>query len=469
MHRSVWSLRVGLTLAIVAGILLTGCSAPPSRPTVAISAPASGTQVKSGQDVSVQSTATDAKGVVRVDLLVDGQMVRSDPAPSPQTSFTVVQVWKAGAPGKHIISVQAYNKDNAVSNPAEILLEVQAAPTAAPTTAPTATPTIAPTVVPTAAPTVVRPTATPAGCTNGATFVADVTIPDGTSIKDNEAFNKVWRMRNSGTCEWKAGYNLVFVGGEAMSNVQVVAVPPTPAGGMVDLVVSMTAPTAPGAHIGRWRLRTADGVYFGDLVDVKISVPDPSPPKCAGTPVIASFAASATAVQKDALVTLSWGAVTNADRAEIVPDIGGIGTPGSLDVHVEKTTTYVLKAYCGNALTERQVTINVVAPPPAQRINLTGNWNSTSYMMELQEAVGCSKLPCGYAGRWIHITAGSPEIGTIAEGHFDGLTLSLKVSMPGFTGSAPTFVGQVSGDGNLISGAWTTGGKSESITFTRAR
>ncbi len=38
---------------------------------------------------------------------------------------------------------------------------------------------------------------------DASTFVADVTIPDGTLMKPYQLFEKTWRIRNSGTVLWK--------------------------------------------------------------------------------------------------------------------------------------------------------------------------------------------------------------------------------------------------------------------------
>lgn len=44
-----------------------------------------------------------------------------------------------------------------------------------------------------------RPTNAP-DCTNSASFVADVTIPDNTNVAGGTTFTKTWRVSNTGTC-----------------------------------------------------------------------------------------------------------------------------------------------------------------------------------------------------------------------------------------------------------------------------
>ena len=44
---------------------------------------------------------------------------------------------------------------------------------------------------------------------NNNVFEGDVTIPDGTVLKGGEDFQKIWAIRNTGTCLWDDGYSLV--------------------------------------------------------------------------------------------------------------------------------------------------------------------------------------------------------------------------------------------------------------------
>jgi hypothetical protein len=72
---------------------------------------------------------------------------------------------------------------------------------------PTSTP-VPPTAVP---PTAVPPTNTPIPIPcNQASFVTDVTIPDGSSFVAGASFVKTWRVRNSGACAWGSGYSIIF-------------------------------------------------------------------------------------------------------------------------------------------------------------------------------------------------------------------------------------------------------------------
>lgn len=105
-----------------------------SKPQVTIQSPTAGASFIEGDSVTVQSTATDSKGIVRVELSVDGAVVRTDapPVPQGQTSFSVIQTWTATA-GNHTLSVRAYNASGGASDPALVAVTIAPSQAAAPT------------------------------------------------------------------------------------------------------------------------------------------------------------------------------------------------------------------------------------------------------------------------------------------------------------------------------------------------
>lgn len=130
----------GIVIAIVLFLLasLLACQIPgmvekPTKPAVVINSPPSGTQVKVGEEAEVHSTATDEKGVTRVELWVDGALVRSDQSPTPQPVFSLVQRWTPPGSGSHTVEVRAYNVDGMGSEPAVIVVNVVEAVAASPT------------------------------------------------------------------------------------------------------------------------------------------------------------------------------------------------------------------------------------------------------------------------------------------------------------------------------------------------
>ncbi len=118
----------------------------------------------------------------------------------------------------------------------------------------------------------------PGGCTLNASWVADVTVPDNTEFAPGAIFNKVWRVRNSGTCAWEAGTQLVFVSGEPLGGPAAVAVPAVAPGSNTDIGVDLIAPAAPETYRSTWQLQSSEGVRFGSHVYVQIVVPEPATP-----------------------------------------------------------------------------------------------------------------------------------------------------------------------------------------------
>jgi hypothetical protein len=114
---------------------------------------------------------------------------------------------------------------------------------------------------------------------DAASFIDDITYPDGSVVTTGGTFTKIWRVKNVGTCTWNTSYALVFASGERFDAANVVSFPGTVAPGQsVDLAVNLTAPTKNGNYIGYWKLRNSSGVLFGTgandssiYVDVKVS------------------------------------------------------------------------------------------------------------------------------------------------------------------------------------------------------
>lgn len=166
---------------------------------------------------------------------------------------------------------------------------------------------------PTATPAGPSATPEPTGCTDKASFVQDVTVPDDSFYEPGEGFTKTWRLRNSGSCSWTSEYSLIFDRGKSMDGPASLALAGNvPPGATVDLSVELTAPEANGTHRGYWKLRNEAGVTFGIGADadssfwVQIIVgPTPTP---------------APSVYKTAKRDLEEGESVDLDEGEIVGD-----------------------------------------------------------------------------------------------------------------------------------------------------
>jgi hypothetical protein len=121
--------------------------------------------------------------------------------------------------------------------------------------------------LPTATPVVIPPTSMPppppTTC-NWAQYVTDVTYPDGSTIKPNVPFQKIWRMRNIGSCTWTPGYSLVFVDGYNMRGGTTTPINITVAPGQTgDIVIDLVSPSTPGNYSSYYKLRDPNGALFG--------------------------------------------------------------------------------------------------------------------------------------------------------------------------------------------------------------
>jgi hypothetical protein len=170
---------------------------------------------------------------------------------------------------------------------AELTRIALAAPTDPPTEIPPSDEPVEETATPpppTNTPSPPTPTAGVEGCTDKASFVADVTVPDGSDFDKGESFTKTWRLRNDGTCTWTSSYALAFDHGDQMgapaSQPLAGAVPP---GSTVDISVNLTAPNDYGEYQGFFKLRNNSNVLFGigaggnTAFWVQIDVPEPEP------------------------------------------------------------------------------------------------------------------------------------------------------------------------------------------------
>ena len=147
---------------------------------------------------------------------------------------------------------------------------------AAPTNTPVPTLTAAPTIAAPATSTggialgSTAPVAT-ASC-YGLTFVSDVSIPDNTPVTSGQSFTKTWKVKNSGSCAWDAGFKFAFTGGDAMGGTTYTLPDSIAAGAVTDISVPMTAPNKTGTIRGNWRISTASGQFFGDEVYVQVVI-----------------------------------------------------------------------------------------------------------------------------------------------------------------------------------------------------
>jgi Ig-like domain from next to BRCA1 gene len=214
------------------------------------------------------------------------------------------------------------------TNPADIMTAaaqtIEAQLTAA---APTATFTsIAPLPSSTPFPTL-PPAATPTSNCDAALFVTDVSFPDNTLVPAGTTFDKIWRLKNVGSCSWTPAYSVVFLSGESMGGPAVQALTGNVNPGQtIDLSVIMTAPFGNGIHTGYWILRNASGQTFHSQFYVQIKVqtvvPTNTLPPSASTVTLSSIGSETGSVRSDGTVLST------------IPNVGDTETNVSSEVFV---------------------------------------------------------------------------------------------------------------------------------------
>jgi hypothetical protein len=274
-----WLTLVTLVLLLV---LVTACgsSGDDEEPTAKILSPSDQHTMVLGETLIVESRSKDNKGISQVTLHVNGVQVDAYDVPEGEKSFRTEQTWLPPQVGNYTITVIAHDTQGQTSEPAAITISVGPAPAPTPTLPPP--PTAAPEVTATAE----QAPPPPQGCTYNSAFVEDITIPDDTELAPEAEFTKIWRLRNSGTCEWGPGVKLIFMDGEQMGGPAAVDVPATPAGTTADIEVPMKTPAQVGTYRGVWRLRNPEGQDFGDRPYVQIVVSPSITPSPIVTPTV---------------------------------------------------------------------------------------------------------------------------------------------------------------------------------------
>jgi uncharacterized protein YkwD len=153
-------------------------------------------------------------------------------------------------------------------------------------------------------PAAVRPTNEP-GCTNKASFVADVTVPDNAVINAGETFTKTWRVSNTGTCLWASDYTLSYYSDNAMGAIVPVPLEITYPGETLDISLQLTAPSSPGTYRGNFVIKNPEGLIMRVDEDSRLwliikventaSAPTAGPTTTAGTSPTNTPGAAATA------------------------------------------------------------------------------------------------------------------------------------------------------------------------------
>ena len=261
--------RLLLTIVITTIIIiLAGCHFP-AYPWVqaTITSHEDGDRVILGEETMIITLARGSQGIEHVELYEDGILLDTlspteEEAADAPFEIVAEQTWIPLEEGPVVISVIAVDSWGTRSESASVTLDVVLTDE-----------DIEPTPTPTATPEGLELTQTAqAGCTNEANFLEHVTIPIDIELTGGSNFTKIWRVNNSGTCDW-IGYRIVHTSGERFNADSPKALPVVNAGSNADIAIDMVAPITPGTYTSTWRISAEDGTVFGPDLVVTIIIP----------------------------------------------------------------------------------------------------------------------------------------------------------------------------------------------------
>jgi hypothetical protein len=281
------------SLLIGALIFLAACSAPslpfaqpsptPTKPQVIVTAPVSGTSFTVGADIVVQSVSSDVGGIARVDLIVDGQVVRSDAIPTgaSQPQFQIAQTWKAAAPGVRVIVVRATNQAGATG---EAALAITIAEPPKPTNTP---------VIPTITPVPTKPSTAPAP-TQGA--VSPTTAPGATqrtlTLTEAQVNTIINAAIASGQIEYVSNATVSLQNGQITITAKYAPPGLVPINGRIVVTVSASncalRVTVISASLGVFALNDAQKAALGQSIEQALKNQMPQQAYCVDSVAIAN-------------------------------------------------------------------------------------------------------------------------------------------------------------------------------------
>ncbi|MDX1521869.1 MAG: Ig-like domain-containing protein, partial [Anaerolineae bacterium] len=106
-------------------MLVAGCGGgQPNKPTIALKSLTDGSQFELGQVVPISYEAADVKGIVQVELTINGEPIHVETVSPPVNVFSGSFSWRPQTGGSHLIQVLSFNVDGASSDLAQVAVTV---------------------------------------------------------------------------------------------------------------------------------------------------------------------------------------------------------------------------------------------------------------------------------------------------------------------------------------------------------
>ena len=104
-------------------------------------------------------------------------------------------------------------------------------------------------------------------------LTVDVNVTDNTVMTPGQDFVKTWKVKNTGSCPWGAGYVLAYANYDDKMSGQFAGFKEVIQPGQeVDVSVQFKAPSRAGVYVSAWSMRNPSGVFFEERIFVKIIV-----------------------------------------------------------------------------------------------------------------------------------------------------------------------------------------------------
>jgi len=104
-------------------------------------------------------------------------------------------------------------------------------------------------------------------------------IADDTIFAPGETFTMTWRLKNTGTSTWTAGYLLRYYSGDTFGAPKEISMGrEVLPGGEIDISIHMKAPANPGSFRSDWVMSSENRSNFKEPVYLKIKVAAPVTP-----------------------------------------------------------------------------------------------------------------------------------------------------------------------------------------------
>ena len=398
---------VWIIAALIAATILA-CSGSPdeAKPSVTIGSPLTGSTFQAGQEIEVNVSASDYRGITQVELWANGSKVTQGTTPEGKAQVNVVAVlaWTPATPGTYEIEAHSINADNQILISGAIQITVQQGPGPQPVE-PTFTPAV--TIIP------IQPTytATPgSACTPlvlvraralnvrngpGTTYsvIGKLEMDQSAEVVGRNDGSTWWQIRFGTGYGWVSGS---YVTPSCTGNVPIVTQPTpaptaTPVAG-IKFWADATTVNAGQCTTIRWEVDNVRAVYLNEggadqgvsghgnksvcpgntttyrlivILNNNQRVEQPLTIYVQGSAININFRADSTTIKNGDCTVLRWD-VDNA-KAVYISDgqqEGGVSAHASAQICPSQTTNYRLRAVgWDNQQQTRDVKIKVQSGP----------------------------------------------------------------------------------------------------------